>query len=191
MNNGDGSPGGKAVGQARPDSAAATPGGQLPQPIADKLQELILRIRRIVLLRGALIVAATAMGLILALMALDASIVLLPPSLQAALSACALLATAAVAWWVLYRPLSKRHTLTAIARVLEIRHPELEERISSAIDLAGSSDPTVVKGSELRIAELVKAAEADALAAKATPMDALAAEKRVLIPFTPAGTTSG
>ncbi len=150
----------------RPNTPAGLPPevdiDRLPQGIVDKLTLMIRRIRHIILLRGILMVAATAMGLLLALMALDAAVVMLPRNLHAALSFCALLATAAVAWRVLLYPLRRRHTLTAIARTLEIRHPELEERISSAIELLGSPDPAAMKGSEALIAELVKAAEIDA-----------------------------
>ncbi len=137
---------------------------QLPRSIVEKLTLLTRRIRRIVLLRGLLIVAAAATGLLLALMSIDALVVTYSQGPRLALSLGSLLATLAVAWLALVRPLRRKHTLTAIARSLEIRHPELEERISSAIELLSSPDPAVIKGSATLIAELVRAAELDATA---------------------------
>ena len=146
-------------------ASAELPYDRLPTAIVDKLNLMIRRIRRIVVLRGALTVAAVALGSLLILMAIDASVIMFSRVLRTGLLFCALLATGAVAWLVLVRPLMRKHTLTAVARLLEIRHPELEERISSAIGLLGSNDSAAMKGSELLIAELVKAAEVDASAA--------------------------
>lgn len=139
---------------------------RLPRSIVEKLDLVIRRIHRIILLRGVMMVTAVAMGLLLVLMAIDGLIVMFSRTLHTVLSLCALLVTIAVAWLCLVRPLLRRYTLTAIARLLEIRHPELEERISSAIDLLGSNDSAVKKGSDALIAELVKAAEVDALAVR-------------------------
>ncbi|MEM7698273.1 MAG: hypothetical protein AAF236_07715 [Verrucomicrobiota bacterium] len=78
-----------------------------------------------------------------------------------ALSLTGLLATAVAAWWFLFRPLSRKLTLTHIARILEVRHPELQERISTAVELLSSDDPDSIKGSEELIGAVVDSAVLD------------------------------
>ena len=54
------------------------------------------------------------------------------------LSLTALAITAAATWWFVFRPATKRINLTAIARYVEEKHPELQETISSAVELISS-----------------------------------------------------
>ncbi|MGY8641975.1 MAG: hypothetical protein ACKVJU_12880, partial [Verrucomicrobiales bacterium] len=69
--------------------------------------------------------------------------------------------TLVAAWWFLVRPLSRKITMTNIARILEVRHPELQERISTAVELMSSEDPDSMKGSEELIAAVVDSAVID------------------------------
>lgn len=126
---------------------------QLPRPILDKLQSIIWRVRRLLLVRG--IFATVAIGLLslLAIMAIDASVTIFSSAIRWALSITGLLVTVGAGWWFLIRPLSRRLSLTHVARILEVRHPELQERISTAVELLSSNDPEEIKGSE----ELIKA----------------------------------
>lgn len=127
--------------------------GQLPQPILDKLQSMIRRVRRLLFIRGLFATLAVALVCLLGIMAVDATITLFSTTSRWILSLAGLALTLAAAWWFLLRPLSRRYTLTKMARILEIRHPELQERISTAVELLASDDPESIRGSQ----ELIKA----------------------------------
>jgi len=97
---------------------------------------MIRRVRLILCARGVLAVAAVAVGAVLTIMAVDAAVVLYHPLARWAFSLAGLGLTLATAWSMLAVPLSRPLTLTRMARVLETRHPDMQERISSAIELA-------------------------------------------------------
>ncbi|MEM1442329.1 MAG: hypothetical protein AAGF67_08305, partial [Verrucomicrobiota bacterium] len=130
----------------------------LPQPILDKLQSMIQRIRRLLFLRGLSATLAVALACLLLIMAIDAAVTLFSPMSRWALSLAGLAITLGAAWWFLVRPLSRKLTLTHMARILEIRHPELQERISTAVELLSSDDPESVKGSEELFSAVVDSA---------------------------------
>lgn len=134
---------------------------QLPTPIVDKLQSMIARVRRLIFIRGLLATLAAALACLLLIMAVDAAFTLFSSTARWALTLAGLAVTLAVAWWFLIRPLSRRLTLTHMARILEIRHPELQERISTAVELLSSNDPDSVRGSEELIAAVVESAVDD------------------------------
>ena len=73
-------------------------------------------------------------------------------------SRCEMLATA---WRSLVRPLMRPLTLTRMARVLETRHPELQERISSAIELLSMGGDAAAAGSDQLIQMLARDAQTD------------------------------
>ena len=135
--------------------------GQLPKPILDKLQSMIRRVRRLLFIRGLFATLAVALVSLLAIMAVDAAITLFSTTARWVLSLAALAATLTAAWWFLVRPLSRRFTLTRMARILEIRHPELQERISTAVELLSSNDPDSIRGSEELISAVVDSAVVD------------------------------
>ncbi|MEM7600945.1 MAG: hypothetical protein AAF357_05970, partial [Verrucomicrobiota bacterium] len=130
----------------------------LPQPILDKLQSMIRRIRRLLFIRGLSATLAVALACLLLIMAVDATLTLFSTGARWALSLSGLAVTLIAAWWFLFRPLSRKLTLTHMARILEIRHPELQERISTAVELLSSDDPESVKGSEELISAVVDSA---------------------------------
>ncbi|MDF1741570.1 MAG: hypothetical protein P1U86_20575 [Verrucomicrobiales bacterium] len=134
---------------------------QLPKPILDKLQSMIRRVRRLLFIRGFFATLAVAVVCLLTIMAIDAAITIFSPTTRWALSLAGLGVTLVAAWWYLVRPLSRKFTLTHMARILEIRHPELQERISTAVELMGSDDPESIKGSEELIAAVVDSAVVD------------------------------
>ncbi|HUU92914.1 MAG TPA: hypothetical protein VM238_17110, partial [Phycisphaerae bacterium] len=74
--------------------------------------------------------------------------------------------TVAVAMWLLILPIAKTITLTGIARAIETRHPELQERLSSAVELLTSHDIPEIRGSETLIAALAAEASQDAIRVK-------------------------
>ncbi|MGB2753545.1 MAG: DUF4175 family protein, partial [Phycisphaerae bacterium] len=144
--------------------AAALPNGRTPIPesIVHSLTGLIRRLRTVILVRGISATLATAVGALLMVMAIDAGIMLFSLATRWLLTLVALGATAFVAVYFLILPLAKTFTLAGIARAIETRHPELQERLSSAVELLLSRDMPQIRGSEVLIAELVKQASRDA-----------------------------
>jgi len=134
---------------------------ELPQPILDRLNKAIRRIRRIMFLRGTLAVAAVALGAILAIMAIDAATMIFSTAVRWGMTLAALGGVIATAYGFLFRPLAKKWNPQRVARLLETRHPEMQERISSAIELLSMSGPGTYRGSERLLARLVEEAGAD------------------------------
>jgi hypothetical protein len=138
------------------------PAGSVPKLIDQALRRLIRRIRKIVILRGVSAVVATSLGALLAIMAIDAGVVLFSDVVRWLLTLSALALTVASAVWFLILPLARTITLTGIARSVEERHPELQERLSSAVELLSSRDMPELRGSEALIAALAQEASRDA-----------------------------
>ena len=160
----------------------------LPPPILNKMRGLIRRVRRVALCKGVLAVAATALFCLLAIMAVDAAVTIFSPALRWALTLTGFAVTGAAAWWWVIRPASKQITLASIARFVEQRHPELQETLSSAIELLTSDDPDDIRGSRELIGEVVKSAEREA--ARVSPsreIDAAAIRKSALAALSLAG----
>ncbi len=108
----------------------------LPPELEKRLKRLIRRVRILLLLRGLMVVVAVAIVAILTIMASDAAVVLVNPIARWSFSLAGLLFTLATAWSLLLIPLIRPLSLTRMARVLETRHPHMQERISSALELA-------------------------------------------------------
>ena len=138
--------------------------GQLPEPLLDKLRSMIRRVRRLLFVRGFFATLTVALASLLAIMAIDATVTLFSTTARWGLSLAGLAATLTAAWWFLARPLSRRFTLTEMARILETRHPELQERISTAVELLASDDPESIRGSAELIEAVVDSAVVDAAA---------------------------
>ena len=134
---------------------------QLPAPIQDKLGSMIRRVRRLLFIRGLCATLAVALACLLTIMLIDASVTLFSSTSRWVLSLSGLGLTLVATWWFLLRPLSRRFTLTQMARIIEIRHPELQERISTAVELLSSNDPESIKGSEELIGAVVDSAIVD------------------------------
>jgi hypothetical protein len=137
--------------------------GEVPEPIAKALRRLIHRVRGIILIRGLAAVIATAIGCILLVMAIDAAFTLFSQTFRWVLTILALAATFGVAVWLLLIPLAHTISLAGIARAIEQRHPELQERLSSAVELLTSKDIPEIRGSERLIAALAEEASRDAV----------------------------
>ncbi|HUG20705.1 MAG TPA: hypothetical protein VMM56_17080, partial [Planctomycetaceae bacterium] len=130
----------------------------VPKPIIDKLREAIRRARMVMAVRGCLAVASVVFITLLIGMGIDASFTIFSTALRAAIS-CVLLTSILVSVYLfLVRPLAKTFSYTGIARIIESRHPELEERLSSAIELLSSNDADELRGSKVLIEELAKEA---------------------------------
>ncbi len=133
----------------------------LPQPILKKLRAIVWRVRRLLLVRGIFATLAVALICLLSIMAIDATMVILSSAVRWALSLGGVVITVLAGWWFLVRPLSRKLSLTHVARIIEIRHPELQERISTAVELMSSDDPEEIKGSQELIQAVVDGAVID------------------------------
>ncbi|MFP4057907.1 MAG: hypothetical protein ACLF0G_13655, partial [Candidatus Brocadiia bacterium] len=140
------------------NAAALDPAGAVPKAIVRTLKRLIRRVRLLIVLRGACAVAATAVSMLLVVMAVDATVTLFSLTTRWVLTLTAYGATLAAAFWFLARPLAHSYTLAGIARAIETRHPELQERISSSVELLTSQDAPEIRGSDQLIEALVEQA---------------------------------
>ncbi len=138
------------------------PSTPLPDTIVRSLKRLVRRARMVAAIRGLCAVAAVAAGSLMAAMAVDAGITLFVAWPRWALSLSALGLTLLAAVLFLIRPLVRTFTLAGVARAIESRHPELQERISSAIELLTSPDSPQLRGSAALIAALTEEATQDA-----------------------------
>ncbi|MEM0968510.1 MAG: hypothetical protein AAGJ31_04095, partial [Verrucomicrobiota bacterium] len=134
---------------------------KLPKPILQRLRAVEGRLRRMEMVRGSFIVLTTAIAVLLSLMAIDASILLFSPVARWTLSLAGLIVIAGAGWWWLVRPAFRRMTLTEVARMVESRHPEMEETVSSALQFLSREDPQGLLGSQELIEEVVRTAERD------------------------------
>jgi hypothetical protein len=116
------------------------PGTPITPRLEPVLRRLRQRIRRMLASRGALITVVTALAGLLALVALDLWFSPLPTVIRwlCPLVWFAAVATVAIVWWWL--PLRQPLDLIRIARWLEIHHPELDERISTVLEVSGHDD---------------------------------------------------
>ena len=112
-------------------------GKALSQPIVKKLEAVIRRIRRVMLLRGLLGLAAAILATLLTLMAVDAAVIFFSEAARWLLTLGGLAVILLAAAWFISRPLRWKISLAAIAQVVETQHPELQERISSTVELRG------------------------------------------------------
>ncbi|MCY2927606.1 MAG: hypothetical protein NT031_19635, partial [Planctomycetota bacterium] len=134
----------------------------VPQAISDMLETLISRARTVLLLRGVAAVVGTGVAALLVVMAVGRFTAMASPWPRVALSVSALAATALAAVVFLIRPLARSFSLVGAARIIEVRHPELHERISSAVELLSGDDPDSIRGSASLIAALAGQAAVDA-----------------------------
>ncbi|MFP6904207.1 MAG: hypothetical protein VCG02_03250, partial [Verrucomicrobiota bacterium] len=134
---------------------------RLPAPIVEKLQALIRRVRAVIIFKGGFATAALTTGTVIAIMMLYAAVPFLPDWVGYLGSLSVLGVLLYSAWRFLLVPLSHKLSLADIARLVEQRHPELQERISTSVELLASDDPAELKGSEQLIRMVVKEAITD------------------------------
>jgi len=134
----------------------------VPSEIRRTLRRIIRRARTVILLKGLCATIAVAIFDLLVVMGIDAAMTILSPWPRRVLTGGAWLLTGLTAIVFLVRPLARSFTLTGIARAIESRHPELHERISSAIQLLASDDAPELRGSDALIGALATEATLDA-----------------------------
>jgi hypothetical protein len=149
-------------------NADAHPAGPpvLPEQIVRALRQLIRRARHLIVLRGVCASCAAGVGAFLAIMLVDASFTLLARWPRWLMSGVAYAVWAGAFAWFLLRPLARSFTLAGIARLIEAHHPELQERLSSVVELLGSRDVPAIRGSEVLIGALTEEAVRDAVRLK-------------------------
>jgi hypothetical protein len=139
----------------------------LPEDIVRTLRKLIRRARVVLAIRGCFAVAAVALASLLGAMALDAGLTFFAAWPRWVLSLSALSLTVLAALGFLILPLRRIFTLAGVARAIEARHPELQERVSSAVELLASADAPELRGSAALIAALAGQAVLDAKGVRA------------------------
>ena len=117
-------------------------------PIEARLREVIWRARAAIVVRGIFCTIAAMVAGILLAMVIAAKWLPVEPIQYYALTLLWVVAGIIVAFLTLVRPLARSFTLAGIARVVEQRHPELQERLSSTIELLESDDAPEIKGSQ-------------------------------------------
>lgn len=124
--------------------------------LESRLQGVRSRIRRVQAARAALVIATIALGGLFAVMAVDYFLGPLPTAARWVLTGAWLVAVGVAARFGTL-PLRTPVSLLQVARWLETRHPEMEERLSTALELEGTSGGVSASLVEL----LARAAEAD------------------------------
>ena len=124
--------------------------------IGRRLEAVRSSIRRAQWTRGGLLVATVMLGGLLSMMALDHFLAPLPQAARWAMFGVWVLGTL-VAAAIGLRPLLRKIGLVQVARWIEGRHPEIEERMSTVLELAGSHGGV----SEGLLEELAKSAGED------------------------------
>jgi hypothetical protein len=130
----------------------------LPGPIIMALNQLIRRARNLIIIRGVCASCAAGLGAFLVVMLFDAVLTLLVAWPRWVLSLSAYACWAGTTYWYLVRPLARSFSLTGIARLIENHHPELQERLSSVVELLASKDIPSIRGSEVLIQALTEEA---------------------------------
>ncbi|HEY1123824.1 MAG TPA: hypothetical protein VGE67_19555, partial [Haloferula sp.] len=105
--------------------------------IGRRLEAVRSSIRRAQWTRGGLVIATVMLGGLLLMMALDHFLAPLPQVARWAMFGVWVFGTLAAAAIGL-RPLLRKIGLVQVARWIEGRHPEIEERMSTVLELSGS-----------------------------------------------------
>lgn len=145
-------------------TTTAMPRAAPPPELTRGLRKMIRRVRRIILLRGIMVTLGVLLAVVLAIMAIDAAVVISADSVRWGLSLAGFIFVATAAWNALLRPLCHSLTPFRMARVLETRHPELQERISSALELMSLGGDAAAMGSRQLIEMLAADAKSDVAA---------------------------
>ncbi len=125
--------------------------------IETRLKAVRSRIRRVQLMRATMVVATVALAGLFAMMAADWLFAPLPMASRWGMLGAWLIAVLAAAKFG-FGPILKPIGLLQVARWLEVRHPEMEERLSTVLELAHAGGGI----SADLLASLAVAAEADA-----------------------------
>ena len=112
---------------------------EIPEAVKPLMETSVGRVRRIYLLRGAAAALATAIGAVMAAMAVDAFFTLFSDAARWGLSAALYAFVLAAAYFTLVRPLSRRIDARRMAKILDGRHPENEECLTTLVELVDAA----------------------------------------------------
>ena len=110
----------------------------IPFSVGRFLQDAIDRVRRIYLIRGIAAVGIVWVLGIVAVMAVDSRFVIFDDRIRWAMTAGVWLLTLVAAMLTIVRPLRRRLDFRRMAAILDKRHPEQEERLSTLVELSES-----------------------------------------------------
>lgn len=130
---------------------------QIPKAIRIRLRSLLRRVRLMQAARGVFGLATVLLGGLLVVMAADYFLAPLPLAARWGMFLALVVAAGAAGWAWLWKPLTQRISLVNVALWLESRHPEIQERISTAVELSGQSSGA----SEELLQELIASAGED------------------------------
>lgn len=132
----------------------------IPPEIARKLDESVGRVRNIIRFRGICATVAVLVASMLGIMAIDAMVTIFSSFVRWTLWFVGAAGTGAVAWFALLKPLRRKFTAAEIAALIERNHPELEERLSTVVELAQTGE---IEASKELMAAITKDAISDAV----------------------------
>ncbi len=105
----------------------------IPPVLAETLRNTARRIRRVLIARGLLATLAVVFTGLLIVMGIDAAVTIFNATLRLFLVLTVASAAAFVCYFNLLRPLARRYTFSELASLIEQRHPELQERLSTVV----------------------------------------------------------
>ena len=108
----------------------------IPPSVSTLLTRAIGRVRRLRLLRGLATVGIAVLAGIFAVMALDARFVIFDDRLRYAMTTGIALLAAVTGYLAVVRPLRRRLDFRTMAKALDARHPEQDERLSTLVELS-------------------------------------------------------
>ena len=132
----------------------------IPFSVGKLLERAIARVRRLYLIRGLSVVGVVWLLAIVAVMVVDSRIVIFDDRIRYAMSAGALLLALLTSVFVLVIPLCRRLDFGRMARLVDARHPEFEERFSTLVELS-ESDPAKAGFSAALFGKVGELAERD------------------------------
>ncbi len=113
---------------------------KLPSQITERLEAVLRRVRRLQFFRGMLGVLTLTLASVLVIMGADYFFAPLSASVRWGLFFALVAVTAGSFWQLFLKPLNRKIELLQVARWLEVKHPEIQERISTSLELVGTSN---------------------------------------------------
>lgn len=113
---------------------------RMPEIVQHLLESSIARVRRIYLLRGLAATLAALLAAALCVMAIDAKFTLFSDVARWGLSALLYASVGVVAYFVLARPLMRKIDLLRVAKILDGRHPENEECLTTLVEIVAEAE---------------------------------------------------
>lgn len=139
----------------------------IPDGVKALLAASVRRVRRIYLLRGLAATLSVAIAATLAVMAVDACFTLFSDAVRWILSFALYLCVFAAGWFTLVRPLARPLDARRMAKILDARHPENEECLTTLVELVETegrkSGRPVFSEDLMRLLSQKAAAAADAV----------------------------